>query len=207
MGLVYEGSCAIRKPRDICPALMLALHAGMRDAEIRGLQWGRVDLTGGRDCGRCKIGGGRGPDHSTERRRSRRAGRARQVACEEVRRDAAGVVRLPVRPAWATPIGPRLRPAKVWSAARDWDRPAARPERASDRRLLHARLTSRAWEVEKSADAAFLENVGPDHPCAPGRRRCPVAYIEARLEAVQRDHRRKIGSAAAEELRSRAHAG
>jgi integrase len=28
----------------IYPALMPALHAGMRDAEIRGLQWGRVDL-------------------------------------------------------------------------------------------------------------------------------------------------------------------
>jgi integrase len=26
------------------PALMLALHTGMRDAEVRGLQWGRVDL-------------------------------------------------------------------------------------------------------------------------------------------------------------------
>lgn len=29
----------------IYPALMLALNAGMRDAEIRGLQWGRVDLS------------------------------------------------------------------------------------------------------------------------------------------------------------------
>lgn len=28
----------------IYPALMLALNAGMRDAEIRGLQWGRLDL-------------------------------------------------------------------------------------------------------------------------------------------------------------------
>ena len=28
----------------IYPALMLALNAGMRDAEIRGLQWGRIDL-------------------------------------------------------------------------------------------------------------------------------------------------------------------
>jgi len=28
----------------ICPALMLGLNAGMRDAEIRGLQWGRVDF-------------------------------------------------------------------------------------------------------------------------------------------------------------------
>jgi integrase len=28
----------------IYPALMLALNAGMRDSEIRGLQWGRVDL-------------------------------------------------------------------------------------------------------------------------------------------------------------------
>lgn len=35
-----------RKRRSPCiyPALMLAQHAGMRDAEIRGLQWGRVDL-------------------------------------------------------------------------------------------------------------------------------------------------------------------
>jgi integrase len=29
----------------IYPALMLALNAGMRDAEIRGLQWGRIDLS------------------------------------------------------------------------------------------------------------------------------------------------------------------
>jgi integrase len=34
---------AARSPA-ICPALMLGLNAGMRDAEIRGLQWGRVDL-------------------------------------------------------------------------------------------------------------------------------------------------------------------
>lgn len=35
-----------RQSPSIYPALMLALHAGMRDAEIRGLQWGRVDLVG-----------------------------------------------------------------------------------------------------------------------------------------------------------------
>lgn len=34
-----------RRSPHIYPALMLALNAGMRDAEIRGLQWGRVDLT------------------------------------------------------------------------------------------------------------------------------------------------------------------
>ena len=36
-----------KKRRSPCiyPALMLALHAGMRDAEIRGLQWGRVDFS------------------------------------------------------------------------------------------------------------------------------------------------------------------
>jgi integrase len=33
-----------RRSKVIYPALMLALHAGMRDAEVRGLQWGRVDL-------------------------------------------------------------------------------------------------------------------------------------------------------------------
>jgi integrase len=33
-----------RRSPSIYPALMLALHAGMRDAEIRGLQWDRVDL-------------------------------------------------------------------------------------------------------------------------------------------------------------------
>jgi integrase len=33
-----------RRSPAIYPALMLALHVGMRDAEIRGLQWGRVDL-------------------------------------------------------------------------------------------------------------------------------------------------------------------
>jgi integrase len=34
---------AARSPA-IYPALMLALHAGMRDAETRGLQWDRLDL-------------------------------------------------------------------------------------------------------------------------------------------------------------------
>jgi integrase len=34
---------AARSPA-IYPALMLALNAGMRDAEIRGLQWERMDL-------------------------------------------------------------------------------------------------------------------------------------------------------------------
>ncbi|HEY6343628.1 MAG TPA: site-specific integrase [Bryobacteraceae bacterium] len=33
-----------RRSPSIYPALMLALHAGMRDAEIRGLIWDRVDL-------------------------------------------------------------------------------------------------------------------------------------------------------------------
>ena len=34
----------LRRSPSIYPALMLALHVGMRDAEIRNLQWGRVDL-------------------------------------------------------------------------------------------------------------------------------------------------------------------
>jgi len=34
----------LRRSPAIYPALMLALHLGMRDAEIRGLQWGRLDL-------------------------------------------------------------------------------------------------------------------------------------------------------------------
>lgn len=33
-----------RRSPHIYPALMLALHAGVRDAELRELQWGRVDL-------------------------------------------------------------------------------------------------------------------------------------------------------------------
>ncbi len=33
-----------RRSPAIYPALMLALHAGVRDAELRGLQWDRVDL-------------------------------------------------------------------------------------------------------------------------------------------------------------------
>jgi integrase len=33
-----------RRSPAIYPALMLALHAGLRDAEIRGLTWGRLDL-------------------------------------------------------------------------------------------------------------------------------------------------------------------
>jgi integrase len=33
-----------RRSHAIHPALMLALHAGMRDAEMRGLQWARLDL-------------------------------------------------------------------------------------------------------------------------------------------------------------------
>jgi integrase len=40
--LFAAAKCA-RSPL-IFPALMLALHAGLRDAEIRTLQWGRVDL-------------------------------------------------------------------------------------------------------------------------------------------------------------------
>ena len=34
----------LRRSPAIYPALMLALHVGMRDAEIRGLQWDRIDL-------------------------------------------------------------------------------------------------------------------------------------------------------------------
>ncbi len=41
---LLAGAKAARSPM-IYPALMLALNAGMRDAEIRGLQWGRVDLS------------------------------------------------------------------------------------------------------------------------------------------------------------------
>jgi integrase len=37
-------AAAARRSSSIYPALMLALHAGMRDAEIRELQWGRVNL-------------------------------------------------------------------------------------------------------------------------------------------------------------------
>jgi integrase len=33
-----------RRSPHILPALMLALHAGLRDAEIRGIQWERLDL-------------------------------------------------------------------------------------------------------------------------------------------------------------------
>jgi integrase len=33
-----------RRSPHIYPALMLNLHAGLRDGEIRGLQWGRIDL-------------------------------------------------------------------------------------------------------------------------------------------------------------------
>ena len=41
---LLEHAKAARSPA-IYPALMLALNAGMRDAEIRGLQWGQVDLS------------------------------------------------------------------------------------------------------------------------------------------------------------------
>jgi integrase len=41
---LLEAARASRSPV-IYPALMLALNAGMRDAEIRQLQWGRVDLS------------------------------------------------------------------------------------------------------------------------------------------------------------------
>lgn len=40
---LLEAAKAARSPA-IYPALMLALNAGMRDSEIRGLQWGRVNL-------------------------------------------------------------------------------------------------------------------------------------------------------------------
>ena len=38
-------ACGVMFSPVIYPALMLALNAGIRDAEIRGLQWGRVDLS------------------------------------------------------------------------------------------------------------------------------------------------------------------
>jgi integrase len=40
---LFKAAKSARSPV-IFPALMLALHAGLRDAEILGLQWGRVDL-------------------------------------------------------------------------------------------------------------------------------------------------------------------
>jgi integrase len=43
-GAMLDAAKAARSPA-IYPALMLALNAGMRDAEIRGLQWGRLDLS------------------------------------------------------------------------------------------------------------------------------------------------------------------
>lgn len=50
-----------RRSPSIYPALMLALHAGMRDAEIRGLQWGRVDLERAiATVGTSKTGAGEG---------------------------------------------------------------------------------------------------------------------------------------------------
>jgi integrase len=50
-----------RRSPAIVPALMLALHAGMRDAEIRGLQWGRLDLLNGvAAVGRSKTKAGEG---------------------------------------------------------------------------------------------------------------------------------------------------
>ena len=50
-----------RRSPAIVPALMLALHAGLRDAEIRGLQWARIDLVGARlFVGTSKTEGGEG---------------------------------------------------------------------------------------------------------------------------------------------------
>ena len=37
-------AAATRRSASIYPALMLALHAGMRDAELRNLQWTQIDL-------------------------------------------------------------------------------------------------------------------------------------------------------------------
>lgn len=42
--LLLLAAAKARRSPSIYPALMLALNAGMRDAEIRGLRWGRVDL-------------------------------------------------------------------------------------------------------------------------------------------------------------------
>jgi integrase len=39
-----QAAATVRRSPSIYPALMLALHAGMRDAEIRCLQWYRLDL-------------------------------------------------------------------------------------------------------------------------------------------------------------------
>jgi len=44
-GLLAAG--ATRRSPSIYPALMLALHAGMRDAEIRELRWAQIDLRKG----------------------------------------------------------------------------------------------------------------------------------------------------------------
>lgn len=43
-GRLLTAARAARRSPAIYPALMLALNAGMRDAEIRSLQWGRLDL-------------------------------------------------------------------------------------------------------------------------------------------------------------------
>jgi len=62
-GPALHGVLAVAKARQspcIHPALMLALHVGMRDAEIRRLQWRSIDLVAMLTVGDSKSSAGRG---------------------------------------------------------------------------------------------------------------------------------------------------
>ena len=89
-----------RRSKTIYPALMLALHAGMRDAEVRGLQWGRVDLERAIvTVGASKTEAGEGRTIPLNADVLAALVEHPKWYLEEVWRDAAGVVSVPLRQA------------------------------------------------------------------------------------------------------------
>ena len=86
------------RSRAIYPALMLALNTGERDAEIRGLQWERVDLVKAiLTVGDSKTRSRRRPDDSAELRIAGSHGRVLDMVHAALRDDPTGMVRFPVR--------------------------------------------------------------------------------------------------------------
>ncbi len=103
------------------PALMLALHAGMRDAEIRGLQWERVDL---QDAvltvgdSKTEAGEGRTIPLNSEPARSHRG--AREVVHEESSgsRSQTGTCSPSAEPYPSDPTRPMVTLKTAWKNVR-----------------------------------------------------------------------------------------
>ena len=90
------------RSRAIYPALMLALNTGERDAEIRGLQWGRVDLVKAvLTVGASKTEAGEGRTIPLNSALLEVMTEYAKVVQRTLRNDSARVVRLPLREAAA----------------------------------------------------------------------------------------------------------